>query len=115
MSPELKGVIIGSLISSVVLIANTIIQSVSAHKQRKVDENIKYREALFKMAFDHWHAESLRVSVPLPLEHYLIRMDTLHTLFIEDEPSTEKIEAKLKAFMLSQNQLTKYLNAVSNQ
>lgn len=107
MSPEIKGVIIGSLISSGVLLISAVIQFLSAWRQRKADEKMRYRDALFRLAFDSWHAELQTTKRLEPIEDHLIRMDTLHTLFIEENPSPQKVEAKLNAFMLLKEQWAK--------
>ena len=58
MSPELKGFIIGATIPLIGIVINAVVQLVNSRQQRKTDNEIKYREALFKLAFDYWQNES---------------------------------------------------------
>jgi hypothetical protein len=108
MSPELKGVLIGAAISSIVPLLGMAAQFISGFYQRKADETIKYREALFKVAFDNWQAELGRKRDEIvPLEEYLIRMDSLYTLFLEEKVPEQKLNAKLNAFQLLKEQWDK--------
>lgn len=115
MSPELYGVILGAAISSAVPILTTIVNAVSARSQRKADEKIKYREALFRLAFDYWQAESpQRKPLVVPLEEYLIRMDSMYALFVEDSPTPLKVNTKLEAFGILKEQWKKYETPTKN-
>ena len=114
MSPELKGFIIGSTIPFIGIIANAIFQLMTSHQHLKTENAIKYRDSLFRLAYDYWKEESPRRNKPVPLEEYMIRMDNMHALFIEEKPSEEKVAAKLRAFKLLQAQWDKYNSAPPN-
>ena len=108
MSPELKGFIIGATIPLIGIVINAVVQLVNSRQQRKTDNEIKYREALFKLAFDYWQNESPRRTKPVPLEEYMVRMDSMYAIFIEERPSQERVDAKLRAFNLLREQWEKY-------
>ena len=82
MSPELKGVIIGSLISSLVVLLG-IIQSLSARQQRKAEERKHLKELLIKTALESRN-QTLEIakrtpgqSVILPLTDHILHMVAL--------------------------------------
>lgn len=102
MSPELKGVIIGSLISSLVVLLSAVIQSLSARQQRKAEERKHLKELLIKTALESRN-QTLEIakrtpgqSVILPLTDHILHMVALAEIVFEKKLDKATVAARMK-------------------